>query len=296
MELPSMPSMAATCRRPYWIHLLVGVVILASFTQAGAQSSKPDLMLYPSRVVFERNQRAAQVDFVNTTPELVTYRLHLVNRRMDEWGAFVPAEPPLPGERFADSMLRYSPRQVTMAPGATQTVRLLLRKPAGLEPGEYRSHLLFERLPSVTEAPTEGQDSSKPGKELSIQLTARINVSIPVIVRHGDIRAEVSINGLRLQPPSTGQPALLDFVLARSGERSVYGDLTVHFLAQDGRSWELGGAKGVAVYSPNPLRRARLPLTLPVGLVLGRGQLQVTYSEREENGGHPIAQAAINLP
>src|SRR5689334_12319130 len=94
-----------------------------------APAAHADLMLFPTRIVFEKNQRAAQLELINQgkTPE--TYRLSLVNRRMSETGEFAPADAPEPGERFADAMVRFSPRQVTIAPGSSQTVRMLLRKP-----------------------------------------------------------------------------------------------------------------------------------------------------------------------
>lgn len=261
-----------------------------------AQSAKPDLMLYPARVVIQPNQRAAQVDFVNTTQAPVTYRIHLVNRRMDEWGSFSSAETPLPGERFANAMLRYSPRQVTLAPGATQTVRLLVRKPAELEEGEYRSHLLFERLEDVAQAAPDEPRPAPPQKDLSIQLKARVHVTIPVIVRHGAGSAQVRIDSLRVQPASGDQPPALDFVLHRSGTVSTYGDLAAEWTGADGRSHPLGSAQGVAIYVPNPLRRGRLPLSVPAGLSLRGGVLTLRYTAREEDGRRLIAQAAIQLP
>ena len=36
---------------------------------------------------------------------------------------------------------------MTLAPGETQAVRLLLRKPGNLADGEYRSHLLMQNVP-----------------------------------------------------------------------------------------------------------------------------------------------------
>ena len=101
-----------------------------------AQTAWADLSLFPTRLVLEKNQRAAQVELMNSGTEPETYRIRLVNRRMGENGEFIAIEAPGPGEQFADSLLRYSPRQVTIAPGTSQTVRLLLRKPADLAAGE----------------------------------------------------------------------------------------------------------------------------------------------------------------
>jgi P pilus assembly chaperone PapD len=109
--------------------------------------AQAELMLHPTRIVFDKNQRAAQVELINNGSKPASYRISLVNRRMTDAGQFEPADTPGEGEHFADGMLRYSPRQVTLQPGTAQTVRIMLRKPADLAEGEYRSHLLFDKLP-----------------------------------------------------------------------------------------------------------------------------------------------------
>lgn len=98
--------------------------------------AEANLMLNPVRIVFENNQRAAQVDLINNGAETATFRIRLVNRRMSETGEFTVVDSAAPGEQFADGLLRYSPRQVVLAPGAGQAVRLMLRKPASLTPGD----------------------------------------------------------------------------------------------------------------------------------------------------------------
>ena len=55
------------------------------------QLALADLMLYPTRIVFEKNQRTTQVDLVNNGTEAATYRITLVNRRMSESGELQPA-------------------------------------------------------------------------------------------------------------------------------------------------------------------------------------------------------------
>lgn len=120
---------------------LASLILLASHAFAG------ELMVHPTRVVFDGNTRTAQIDVINSGTETMTYRISLIRRRMTDTGEFVPVESAHEQERFADEMIRYSPRQVVIPPGGTQAVRLQLRKPANLEDGEYRSHLLFQALP-----------------------------------------------------------------------------------------------------------------------------------------------------
>lgn len=84
--------------------------------------------------------------------------------------------------------------------------------------------------------------------------------------------------------------------MERSGNQSVYGDLTVSLTPVSGAEQVIARANGVAVYSPNALRRASLALQLPNGQRLTNGTLRVTYREQAEDGGKLLAEAALQLP
>ena len=255
-----------------------------------------DLTLFPTRIVLEKNQRAAQVELMNngTAPE--TYRINLVNRRMGETGEFIAIEAPGAGELFADPLLRYSPRQVTVQPGSSQTVRILLRKPADLAPGEYRSHLQFDRVADSAGASSIEQ-AGKPGdKAIGVVITALVGASIPVIVRHGDTQASATLSDLALLPATGEAGPALSFQINRSGNRSVYGDLSVSFTPKGGKPVDLAKVGALAVYAPNALRRARMPLTMPPGTALAGGTLNLSYRERAEAGGKMMAEASLTLP
>ncbi len=280
-------------------HKARGTTFLCRFTLCAlllvlpASQALAQLMLYPTRIVFEGNQRSAQLELINNGTESATYRISLVNRRMSETGEFSEIAAPSPGEQFADTLLRYSPRQVTLEPGAGQAVRIMVRKPADLATGEYRSHLLFAQQPETSGRRSIESGSAADG-EISIQLTALVGASIPVIVRHGATDANVALTQLGLERSSSGAP-LLALQMQRSGTQSVYGDLTVNFTPRSGAEQVIGRANGVAVYTPNPLRRARIALQPPSGLPLSNGTLRVTYREQAEDGGKLLAEAELAL-
>lgn len=251
----------------------------------------------PTRLVIGPAQRSATVEIVNRGDKAETYRINVVNRRMSETGEIVEAKEALPGEQFADTMLVYTPRQVTLHPGQAQTVRVSARRPAGLPDGEYRSHLQFDRVADVT----AGNDIESAGRpvsrgQIAIRLQALIGASIPIIVRQGATSATVSLGELALVPAVGGKQSALAFTFHRSGTQSVYGDVTVTWTPARGKSLEVGKVSGVAVYVPNPLRRAQVPLSVPAGTSWTGGRLNVTFSERAELGGRLLAAADLALP
>lgn len=255
-----------------------------------------ELMLNPTRVVFAKNVRAAQVELINNSSQSATYRITMVNRRMSENGEFLNVTEALPDERFADPMLAWSPRQVTLAPGTAQVVRVMVRKPDGLAVGEYRSHLHFEKLPDAADLASSVDPGARGEAKIGVVLKTLIGASIPVIVRHGAVEASVTLGQLALQPRENGKAPVLAFALERSGNSSVYGDLHATLVTRAGSEHLLARASGVAVYTPNPLRRASLSLNLPDGVTLEGGQLRLTYRDRPEAGGKLLAEAALALP
>ena len=276
---------------------LLSSTTLALVLLLGAQAAWADLMLYPTRVELENKQRAAQVELVNRGSKPETYRISIVNRRMTETGEIVEVKEALPGEQFASQMLSYSPRQVTLQPGLGQTVRISARKPADLPPGEYRSHLQFDRV-----ADAEGQSSleamAKPEEgQIAIVLQALVGASIPVIVRHGDTAATATLDGLKVEPGTDkNRTPMLVFAIRRDGNRSVYGDLVAEFAAAGAKPVEVARVAGVAVYVPNALRQARMPMKLPEGMSLTNGTLTLRFSTRPDAGSKLMAQATLALP
>lgn len=255
-----------------------------------------DLMLFPTRIVFDK-QRAAQVELMNQGSTAETYRINLVNRRMGPNGEFIAIEAPGPGEQFAEPMLRYSPRQVTIPPGGSQIVRILLRKPDGLADGEYRSHLQFDRVAEASGATSVEDVARREDKAVGVVVQALVGASIPVIVRQGNTFATLSLTDIAVQPPTAGRSSgLLSFQMHREGNRSVYGDLLATFTTTAGVTFEVARAGGVAVYAPNASRHVQLPLQMPASGALPAGVLKLSFRERPESGGKLATDASLTLP
>ncbi|UCB55242.1 MAG: molecular chaperone, partial [Thiotrichales bacterium] len=162
--------------------LLLGYcLVLAAALLVGQAQAAAQLMISPTRVVFEGTERSKQVNLINNGSDVGRFRISFVRRKMLESGQIEAAEEGEPG-MYSDDMVRFAPRQVTLQPGQSQTVRLMLRKKSGLEDGEYRSHLMFQSLPDSSSSNIE-ELASDNAKGVSVQLIPVVGITIPVIVR-----------------------------------------------------------------------------------------------------------------
>jgi len=268
-------------------------------TAAPRHAGRGDLMVAPTRLVFEGTTRSASVDLMNTGAAPTLYRISLDRMRMLEDGRIVAVDEPLAGERFANGLVIHSPRQVLLQPGVAQTVRLLVRRPADLPAGEYRSHLTFRAVPTEASqgaALLDAQEPAGTSGAMSVSLLANLGISIPVIVRQGPGDARVSVTELTLEAPSTqGAPATLRLELAREGNVSVYGDLValLHRGLEAPRT--MGLARGVAVYAPNTSRSFQLALPAVPGDGLHGGEIVVEY-RAGGRGALVLASRRVDLP
>ncbi len=278
--------------------LLLGTVPVvaqnAQDNQTDCVGKTGSLLITPKRVVFSGRDRSAEVQLMNNGCKLTTYRVELIEMRMTEAGRLLTLDDPAPAS--LGRMVRFAPRQVTIAAGERQTVRMFLRKPADLELGEYRSHLHLRAIPDATES----IGAAAPAVEengFSLRLVALPGLSIPIIVRHGQLAAAIGLSDLAVE---TGAgPPRVSLRLDRMGERSVYGDLAAEFLPAAGGASPVGKAKGIAVYTSVLSRTFAMPLHPPDGVSLAEGRLRVTFRSRPDadGGGDPItASGEIALP
>lgn len=256
-----------------------------------------DLTVTPTRVVFGDRDRAAQVYLVNRGETRATFRIEFVQMRMDENGQMSEIDTPNDKERFADALVRHSPRQVELDPGQGQTIRLLLRKPEDLAAGEYRSHLLFYALPDASAGADVERERSRQDKGFSVSIQAIYRVGIPVIVRNGDLPVRFSMQDLRLTPATQpGDKPRLGLQVRREGARSVYGDLDVYFQPKGGERILLKHIKDFVLYTSSDVRKVDLPVDVPAGLRLAAGTVHAVYSESLDGTPNILAEQRIELP
>lgn len=263
---------------------------IQSFVYAGA-----NLLVTPTRIVFEERMRTAQVTLMNAGTETGNFRISFKRQHMTESGKFVTVENG-EGGMFSDSMVRYSPRQVTLAAGQSQVIRLMLRKPRDLKNGEYRSHMTFQVLPKAKNRSIDSAINTNQ-KGITVEILPVVGISIPVIVRHGQLSSELSLSNLQYIAGTEANPrARIGIDMHRSGSASVYGDFRATFTPKDGKPVIVGLSNGVAVYANSPMRHYEIPINSPPELELVNGELRIVFLEsgKDEKTGM-IAEIALAI-
>lgn len=244
------------------------IILLMISTLLNAQS---DLLITPYRVIFEGSKKMEEVSVANTGEDSASYAISFVQYRMTEDGKLEQIKEPDSGQYFADRYVRVFPRTITLAPNEAQIVRLQVKAPADLPMAEYRSHLYFRSI----------VDEEAPGTEtvadtsLGIKLTPVYGITIPVIMRVGELDLKTGIEQVELiSDPATA----LKFSITRQGSKSAFGDIEVNYIDSQGKMTKVGSVKGVAVYTPLNFRRFTLPLDTTVVPDFRQGQLKISYS------------------
>ena len=259
-----------------------------------------DLVVTPTRVVFEGRTRSVAITLLNAGVEAATYRISIINMRMTETGQFKRLEKDTPaaaGEKFAEDLFHYAPRQVELAAGQSQVIRVLLQKPPGLESGEYRSHMLVRRIPRKGAGRSVVVQTGSDG--IFVNLVVIPSVALPIIIRHGELSATASLSDMHLvRSDKSGDSQVVAFRINRTGNRSVFGDLTAtYFPPGEKNGVVVSLVNMLAVYSPNATRSVAMGLTVPDGVTLqSGGRIAVIFRTPTNASENLIAEGGFTLP
>ncbi|MRG48139.1 molecular chaperone [Chitinophaga sp. SYP-B3965] len=250
------------------------------------------LLITPGRVVFDGQKRMQELNLANAGKDTARYLISFIEIKMNGDGTFEQITQPEPGQYFASNNLRFFPRSIKLAPNESQVVKLQLVKNSQLAPGEYRSHMYFRAVPE--EVPLGEKTPGKDPSGISVQLKPIFGISIPVIIRVGENKADVSISGVALAWGEDLQP-ILSMVLNRTGNMSVYGDLKIDLISPKGKITQVGDIKGIAVYTPISSRSMRVMLNKIAGVDYKTGKLHITYTTPSTGGSVKTIETELML-
>lgn len=251
-----------------------------------------NLMVTPRRVIFEGQRNIQELNLANTGKDTARYLISMLEIRMKQDGTFEQITVPDSGQNFASRHIRFFPRSVTLGPGEVQTVKVQVTRQSQLKTGEYRSHIYFRAVPEAKPLGAKEPVEEKAG--LSVQLTPVFGITIPVIIRSGESSATVHLSQAGFNTLPNGKP-VVNMVLERTGDRSVYGDLTVDFISSQGKKIRVGIIKGIAVYTPTPSRKLLIALDRTDGVDYNNGKLHIVYTTPLDDKPVKLAETEVEL-
>ncbi|GAA4008510.1 hypothetical protein GCM10022280_01560 [Sphingomonas swuensis] len=250
----------------------------------GAQAGVGDLLVAPTRIILDGG-RGTEIILNNIGEETATYRISVELRRMRADGSFEDVTAPSANEIAARDMIVYAPRRVTLPPRQPQTIRIAARAPAGLADGEYRVHLLFRAVPPPQAPVATPADF----KGIGFALTPVYGVTIPVIVRLGNLSAKAGIANVG-KTQVDGKPAI-GLELSRSGSRSTFGEVRI---VKAGMTEPLAAQKGIAVYTELDKRSVAVPIDAKF-VAQATGPVTVQYLETVDGVTTKLAETSTVL-
>lgn len=217
--------------------------------------ARADILITPTRVVFEGRDRFAHVVLANTSDSAQMYEINLVHMKMSEGSGTYQ----LLDEGFEafdlSKYLVFAPKRVTLAAQSKQKVRLSLRRPDNVPDGDFHVHLKFRSIPVpvLEKSLTEGQASA--------QVSISISYTIPVVFRSGDVQESAVIGQIDMfRDVGTGK--LNVSVPVTRGHDSKYGVLgyLLVYHSVNGKEELVGEISNAHLFPEIDLRRFIVPL------------------------------------
>jgi len=263
----------------------LAVLVIWGIGLAFRADAANDFLVSPKRVFMDTRQRSAEVLLINSGKVSTTFKIYFVDKKMQEDGRFVVITDPVIEDYPAAGMLRYAPRRVTLAPGKSQSIRVLARRPHDLAEADYTTRMIFEPLPDA-KGGNSLESLALKKNQVKVGVVQTFIVSIPVIVRQGKPHAEVHLAQARTVMTSRGP--VLEVLVQRTGNASIMGDLIVS-AASATRDSPLGLVRSLQVYSNMAQRRVRIPLPKNEN-AWPDGEWKVRLQMPEDEGGALLAQ------
>jgi hypothetical protein len=215
-------------------------------------SSFADLIVTPTRVDFNEKTKTATISLVSQSKDPATYKIGWISFTMQNDGSYQETKEPRNDAKSVESLIRFSPRQVTLNPGETQVIRISASQLQNLSPGEYRSHLVFRADPTAFAKSEAGSDG------IAINLSVAKGIAIPIVFRKGNLQTKITLTDPKIikRPDTT----LVSVQINREGNASPFGDLEVRAIIND-KEETIGILRGVAVFLEIPYRKVEIPIS-----------------------------------
>ncbi len=246
------------------IRFLTFMALFSCSSGVFSVAANANILITPTRIVFEDRDRFAVVTLVNNGSTVKSYEMDWIHFNEGDNGDAV-----MQMEKAFDlsDHIVFSPRRVTLEPGAKQKIRLALRRPETIPDGDYSVHFRFHALPD----PIVVQE---PGQEKKMEASIKINVSytIPVVLRVGEARVTADIGQINMSRNNdTGALNVHIPVTRADGPYAILGWLKVFHETKNGEEL-VGEVSNAHIFADMTQRDFVVPLKKELS---GGGRLRI---------------------
>lgn len=248
-----------------------------------------NLLINPTRVEFSPSDRTADVTLINTSKVTTTYRLVWEEKKAKIDGGYHDLTATEAAKfPIASSMLRFSPKQVTLKAGERQTVKMAIRRPQNLAAGEYRSHLQFKALPPKT--PEEGLDLNASSTAVNIV----VSFAIPVVIQQGALDYQITMNNAVISYNPTQKDGSVAVNISRTGLHSVIGHINAFWTPNGGKERLIAKAGDYNLWPELSTTTATLTW-VGADFAVGDGKLRIVYEGAKNFRGKTFFDKTISI-
>lgn len=253
------------------------LVLIAPLSQAERLTKNASLVIQSPRISFVGGSRYQSVAVRNIAEVITRFDISIKSLETD------------PSRPTVNSMLRLGKSFVSLAPDGEEIIGLVFEEPESLADGEYAGELVL----TAGQRPTALRNAGAEAEEKLAELVHSQVYSIPIVIRKGDLAASVSMVDRGVERNAEG--AWLNINLARSGERSIFGDIKVFGQSAPYRREEvlmLKKAVSVELGEQEKSVMLRVPESLDL---YAYPELKIAFKERRRHGGMQEAMLVIPL-
>jgi len=262
---------------------------IVSLTLASSVSLADKVMFFtPTRVLLNDQKKVEVMNITNLSEITRSYKISLQDQVMTHQGVTASVDN---FEYSAKRMLRFVPREFTLAPGERQTIRIMSRLRPDTQEGEYHTHIQF------LEDVSQRQKNNPPlnSKSASISAPLAYETLIPAVISYGSINTTIGLKDAKISKTSNDSEYKIDLVLTRSGNGQGTAYVDTHYVAPDGTSTIVAPRRTVYLYREIDERIKDYDFTLASNLKPG-GKIKLSVYDKPEKGANIVKQTILNIP
>lgn len=261
---------------------LMACIVMATWVNVSF-AAKASLILHPTQLFISEDDRNQTIRVINNGDATGVFEVSWVDYQMKPDGGFDEWLGEQPAAWSLQDKVRYSPRRVTLAPGESQNIKIMVQRKATPPANEYYSHLKV--IIATANLDEEVEESVTPDAT-SIEVKTRSGISVPIIWRNPNITPQAEIPSASMN----WQANTLDFRLDRVSGVSTRG--YIHVIKN-------GGGKSITepvhtvVYPSVDHRQVAIPMA--AGSLTTGDKITLIYSEQLDSTKPELARYELQL-